>query len=324
MQELRLRPPVLTMALIAVNVWVYLAIIFDSSLYSVVNGREILNETVLSDYWVYSNPGDIWDGAAWSLLGSAFVHFDFFHLLFNMMWFWGLASRIEITLGRQTLFALVFFGAIISSGAQLATGGWPCIGASGVVYALFGLALVARSRLPILALYLTPSVTWMLIGWLFLCLLISYAGLWPIGNAAHLAGFLFGLAVGLLFVVRRARIPAAVGLGLLAALTVCSAVWMPWSPQWQQWRVAKALKAGLTGQARAYLESGADSSDPVALNNTAWVLATRAGSSCARWSAGGRVGAPRARRGQLSGAHVSRYAGGGLRRDGRVAKGGGL
>jgi len=125
MEEPRARIPLLTFGLIAANVLVYLSLA----------GEPSMDEAVLARYWIYPNPEKIWTGpigrCSARLSPICNPSFAVQHGLAV-----GLGSRIERALGRQALFALVFFGAIFSSGAQLAWSGrvWRL----GVVYTLFG------------------------------------------------------------------------------------------------------------------------------------------------------------------------------------------
>lgn len=95
----------------------------------------------------------IWNGSYWGLLTGAFVHVTdqvyiaSFQMLMNIVLFFILGAGIELVLGRQLLFALVFFGALVGNGAQLAMSDSPVLlgaGLGGVVYTLFGFMLVVR------------------------------------------------------------------------------------------------------------------------------------------------------------------------------------
>lgn len=260
---LRLHAPILTGLLIVINILVFLALM----------DAEPITDEILRDFWIYVDPGRIWEGAYWTLLSSAFVHFDFFLLLFNMIWLWGLGMRIEMIMGRQVLFALVFFGAIVTSAAQLALGQWPVLGATGVVYTLFGFMLASRRAVPLLALYLRPSVVRLLFIWLFLSLGLALAGVWPTGYAGP-TGLVFGLAVGGAFVGRRWRVPAFIVILLFVVMSVASMTWLPWSMDWCQWRFAQAARAGQYQKALDELAFKMRRGDPRALNAAAWTLAT--------------------------------------------------
>src|SRR5213075_1750498 len=63
-----------------------------------------------------------------------------------------------------------------------------------------------------------------------------------IANAAHGAGFLFGLSVGWLFFAPRRRPLWAIPLVALLLMTVISLTWMPWSGNWLFWKGNQAFK----------------------------------------------------------------------------------
>src|SRR5262249_52050570 len=66
-------------------------------------------------------------------------------------------------------------------------------GLSGVLYGLFGYAWMKTRFEPQLGIVLPPQTVVLLLGWFVLCL----AGVIPnIGNAAHAAGLVVGILVG--------------------------------------------------------------------------------------------------------------------------------
>jgi membrane associated rhomboid family serine protease len=256
------RPPIVTGLLIGICVVIYAAYQVDPA------GADDL----FARLGVYFFSFAVWDGAYSSLLGAAFLHLNLLHLFFNVFLLWAFGRRIEQTLGPQALFGVAFFSAIVGSATQLALGDWPCIGASGVVYALFGLMLGARDRVPLFARELTPQLIRAMIGWLLLCIPIDYLGVLPIGNGAHVAGFILGYAAAWVLIRRRRVLPAGAALAVLAALSVASLTWMPWDATWRTWRTIKdqygppTMLAGSSYLAEAF-------STPEELNDSAWSMA---------------------------------------------------
>ena len=171
-------------------------------------------------------------------------------------------------------------------GAQLAVDRWPSVGASGVAFALFGLMLGARQRIPTFAELLTPRIVLFVIGLMFLTIFLSYANLVPVGDAAHVSGFLFGLAVANTFIERRRWWAGVIGLVLLAAITASAVFWLPWSPSWQSWRLQRQVDWGNYQVAFEFIEPRVAKEQPAALNSLAWVLAT---APDAQWRDGPRA-----------------------------------
>lgn len=136
-----------------------------------------------------------WQTRPWSVATSVLLHGNAMHLGFNLLVLWQLGRIVEAIWGtwRTTLFLL--FLAVGSNSAQWALGGG-AIGLSGVVYGLFGLLWAAsRWHTDKLGL-LNPSVTRMLVGWFFLCILLTESGTLRIANVAHGSGALLGAALG--------------------------------------------------------------------------------------------------------------------------------
>ncbi len=183
---------------------------------------------------------EIYGGAFWAVITSAFVHFDLFHVGFNMYWLWLLGSRVERAIGSGWYLLLMLASAIVSSSAQLAFSDTTGIGASGVVYAIFGFMLLTRRRYPEFLVILHGKTIQMFLIWLVACFAISYMGIWPIGNAAHLSGLIFGVL---------ASLPVMAGMRALAAVPACAVLlatatlaWSPWSPTWLMVKAAEAEK----------------------------------------------------------------------------------
>ena len=102
---------------------------------------------VLSRFGYLPAPA-IWAGGYWALVTSTFVHFELWHVAFNIYWIWMLGTRLERAIGTLPFLAFFLASASISSSFQLAVSGTTGIGASGVVYAIFGFMWVTRERYP--------------------------------------------------------------------------------------------------------------------------------------------------------------------------------
>jgi membrane associated rhomboid family serine protease len=192
-----------------------------------------------------------WDG----LLGSVFMHGDFMHLAFNLYWIWMFGSVLEANL-RRGFWILLFLGcAIFSSAVQLAFGGEVGIGLSGVVYGLFGFMWFARPRYPAFAAVLTRNVTMLLMAWLLLCFVLSYANVYLVANGAHVGGLLAGSLIGWLS-VRSSKIALYVSASLII-LALASALYAPWSPSFLVTRASDLLQKGQTEKAYGLLDRAA-------------------------------------------------------------------
>ena len=255
----------------------------------------------------------VWSGAYWGLVTTAFVHFAIWHVLFNMLWTKLFGGVLEPLMGRARYLAFVLVAAAVSSGAQLAFSEETGIGFSGVVYAMFGFALAARTVEPRCLRIADARTTAWLLGWLVLCIVLTEMGVWRVGNAAHVGGFAFGFFAGHAFVVRKHVVPSAIGIALLAAVAVCSLVYMPWSKSWRDrdailpyLRAPEAAEAGdpeaqyLYGgmllhsgekaEGVAWFRKSAEQGHVPGMNALAWTLATdqeeafRNGAEAVEWA----------------------------------------
>ncbi len=252
--------------------------------------------TRLTEFLIPSNI-IIWSGAYWGLLTSAFVHFDIWHVLFNMWWLKDFGTLLEPTLGRSRYLLFVIVSAVVSSGAELAVTSQTGVGFSGVVYAMFGYLLAARHSQPAYQQILTRRTIISLLTWLILCVVLTYAHIWRIANGAHIAGFLFGYCFGNAFVAQVRVTLNKVALCALITLTVLSVTYMPWSETWNHRKAYAEIIAtgdaaaagnaeaqfkyafilfgyGKKAEAVSWLKKSADQNYVPGMNSFAWTLAT--------------------------------------------------
>jgi len=175
---------------------------------------------------------DIRAGRAWALITSTFVHFALWHVAFNVYWLWVLGSRMERQIGSRLYLAFFVAAAFVSSAFQLAASDTTGIGASGVVYAIFGFMWPTRSKYPVFAEVLDLQTIQLFVIWMGGCIVAQYLQVADIGNAAHVFGFLFGAAIArgfaLPFVPKLFRVAAA----LLVIGGTIPLFWCPWSVSW--------------------------------------------------------------------------------------------
>jgi membrane associated rhomboid family serine protease len=162
----------------------------------------------------------IWSGEVWTLLGSAFWHIGFLHILFNAWWIWDLGRAVESGFGRWALVLLVAGGAMVASGVEWMVRG-PGVGLSGVVYALALFLFVHRRSNPFAAQVMNRRTLNFLLMWFVLCIVLTESGTWNVGNWAHGAGAAWGYLAGeaVRHRLRRLWVPVAIVLtvALIAA-----------------------------------------------------------------------------------------------------------
>ncbi len=129
------------------------------------------------------------------LIGPAFFHFSWLHIVFNTMWWWQLGGSIEKALGKTTLVNLLLISAIVSNLGQYLVSGANFGGLSGVVYALVGFVWWFGYLAPERGLSLSKP----LVGFLLFWLVLGFVDLLPVNvaNTAHLLGLLSGCFLAL-------------------------------------------------------------------------------------------------------------------------------
>jgi membrane associated rhomboid family serine protease len=208
--------PIVTQALIAINVAVFFA------------------ETAAGAPLGGGGGGQVWDkgyllGSAisqqhqyWRIVSSGFMHDGLAHLFINMLSLYFVGRVLEPAVGSRN-FAVIYFVSLLagSFGALLFQPQVATVGASGAIFGIFGaLLVVARARrIPI----------WQSgLGFVLLINLLLSVSFRDISIGGHLGGLVGGLIMGWLVVEldERRRWPAAAiaGCALLAAVSVVGAL----------------------------------------------------------------------------------------------------
>lgn len=155
-----------------------------------------------------------------TVVTAMFLHGGLLHIAGNMVFFWAFGPEIEDMMGRARYTAFYLLGGLAAFGAQVALNPdsqVPTLGASGAIAAVMGAFLITFPRdrirtLVFLGFFVTtlfvPAIV--LVGIWFLLQIISEAGTLAesqssggVAYAAHIGGFLFGLAFARLFEGRR-------------------------------------------------------------------------------------------------------------------------
>ena len=137
---------------------------------------------------------EVRDGEVWRLITPIFLHGDFMHIIFNMMWLAQFGKFIESRFGGAKLLALVM---VIGVGSNLAQYLWsrsPYFGGmSGVNYGLFGFLWMKGKFGRDQNWQMHPQTVQLMLMWMVLC----FTGLLgPIANGAHVGGLVIGALLG--------------------------------------------------------------------------------------------------------------------------------
>ena len=231
---LKQRFPVMTLVACAICIVVFLGLF---------NERNPYSWEALEKWGCY--PADkIRGGAIWAFITSAFVHEELWHVGFNVYWLYVLGSRMERVIGCRRWLTFFLSAAFVSSGAEFAISDSTGIGASGVVYAIFGFMWVTRSQNPSFQKVLDPRT----LGWFFLwlvgCLVMTLTKVWEVGNSSHFAGLLFGAGIGVWGLWPGRRTFLKLGFASLFLLSVVPVFWAPWSKDWTSEQGVRAYTRG--------------------------------------------------------------------------------
>ncbi|HEV3034266.1 MAG TPA: rhomboid family intramembrane serine protease [Solirubrobacteraceae bacterium] len=214
----RARFPIVTVALIAANVVVYLL--------EIRHGGSFFGGPTAGVALRYGAiPHDL-DHARrlGTALTSMFLHASFLHIFGNMIFLAIFGPTVEDAIGRVRFVVFYLIGGLVALGAQIAAdpgSAAPTLGASGAIAAVLGGYILLYPRARVLALVfivffftLVEIPAGFLLGfWLVEQLYFSLAGLASVGGAgsssegvayfAHVGGFAFGLLAIKLLVARR-------------------------------------------------------------------------------------------------------------------------
>lgn len=153
----------------------------------------------------YSDPFAAADGTPvpwkepWRIITPIFLHFGTIHLLFNMLMFISLGTRVERAMGPFRHALLIAFLAIASNLTQgLMVPDSLFGGMSGVVYGIFGFCWIQMSRAPGRGLGVDGLTTLLMMAWFFAGFFNAIGGV-SMANHAHAGGLLAGLVAGYLW-----------------------------------------------------------------------------------------------------------------------------
>lgn len=190
-------PPVIKYLMI-INGVVYLLQIFLGQFYFTDDfGRKRTLETFMIKYFALMPIGEGFK--LWQMITFQFMHGNFSHILFNMLYMWMFGTELENLWGSRK-FLIYYLTCGIGAGlTQLflspifegAVG--PTVGASGGIYGLLMAYAVLFPRRPIYLYFFIPIPAMYLIGFLILIELFSVGDLSLTAHLAHIGGAFIGL-----------------------------------------------------------------------------------------------------------------------------------
>ncbi len=196
------RTPVVTWALIAINVVVFL------SYFPSLSGSERLLMAYFDDWALV--PADTIKGVdAHTLLTSMFLHGGWMHLIGNMLFLYIFGDNMEDLLGRVGFLLFYLASGLAAAAGQMLsapTSSVPMVGASGAIAGVMGgyLLMFPRARIDVLVIiiFLIKIFTipaWLMLGIWFGLQLVSGLAMEVAGGGvaywAHAGGFAAGVVL---------------------------------------------------------------------------------------------------------------------------------
>ena len=137
---------------------------------------------------------EIQTGEVWRLVTPTFIHFDIYHLVFNLLWVWVCGGAIEKRQGWLFYLLIFTISASVSNLAQYYFTGPAFGGMSGVVYAFLGYVWMQMRTNPIAYAGVMPkAVVPLMLIWFIACWLGLISN---VANVSHTAGLIIGVVWG--------------------------------------------------------------------------------------------------------------------------------
>ncbi len=143
-----------------------------------------------------------------TLLTAIFLHGDFWHILFNMLYLWVFGDNIEHSFGHWGFLLFYLVGGVVANLVHLAfslsAGAFvPVIGASGAIAAVMGAYLAlfptARIRTLLWFIFIEVPAYMYLVFWFAMQFFGVFGGGQGVAWWAHIGGFAFGYIVGFIY-----------------------------------------------------------------------------------------------------------------------------
>ncbi len=174
------KKPVITVTLIAINVFIFLA----TMLMGIT--EEIMEKYCLNGYDVVMNH------QVYRMITAGFLHLEIMHLLFNMYALYVLGSQIESMMGKVKFTTIYFYSMIGASLLSIILNRNPSVGASGAIFGLMGAILYFGYYYRV---YLGQIVKTQIVPIILINLIVGFLPGSNIDNYAHIGGLIGGFFI---------------------------------------------------------------------------------------------------------------------------------
>jgi GlpG protein len=159
----------------------------------------------------------ILQGEIWRVMTPIFLHGNFLHILFNMLWLFLLGRELEIKVGKSRLLAICIIIAMITNAFQYLMSGPLFLGFSGVICGLGGFIwirekiapwegyTVPRGTLGFLFIFVLGMMVLQLIAFIISFFHLGNFSVSGLGNTGHVAGLIAGCVLARVPIFNRLR-----------------------------------------------------------------------------------------------------------------------
>ncbi|MFP3014145.1 MAG: rhomboid family intramembrane serine protease [Arsenophonus sp.] len=132
----------------------------------------------------------------WKIFTPSLLHFSLTHILFNLMWWCYLGTKIERQLGTCKLFFIFIASATFTNWKQSLISNSNFGGLSGILFSLISYAWITSKSHPEKGIYISKKIIIFAISLLF----VGYFNIFCVNtaNMSHTYGLIIGLLIGLL------------------------------------------------------------------------------------------------------------------------------
>jgi len=167
------------------------------SLASLVFPGSINNYLVLYPISVLEKP--------WTLITYMFVHANFDHLLWNMLFLFFFGLELERRVGERMFLAIYMLSGVVAALGQMVLTSGPMVGASGALYGVMGALAIIAPEIRVLLFFILPLRIQHAVVVFALIDFLSLGAADSIAHMAHILGLVMGLAFGYALAGRQKR-----------------------------------------------------------------------------------------------------------------------
>jgi uncharacterized protein len=132
----------------------------------------------------------------WTLLTHMFVHANFDHLFWNMLFLFFFGMELERRVGENKFIQIYILSGIVAAIGQMLISSSSLVGASGALYGVMGCLAVIAPEIRVLLFFMIPLSIRAAVVLFALLDFLTMGSADNIAHMAHITGLLVGLAYG--------------------------------------------------------------------------------------------------------------------------------